>query len=205
MPKAAPDTRNNILLVTLQLFLEKGYKNVSYQDIVKATGLSKGAIYHYFESKDALLIAVFEFLLEATQEQAATAPVDIVKDQESFTRLFLDSKKEQIRNFKKLMGDKPLKINRLLFFFEAISENDKLKQIMLELSRHELATLEDYFHGLKNHQQLPHGKDPHLLAESLYWMLQGGEMIVFFLENDQWEEEIIKMYRKTITNFFKII
>ncbi|BAU53181.1 TetR/AcrR family transcriptional regulator [Mucilaginibacter gotjawali] len=205
MPKITQDTRANILLTTLQLFLEKGYKNVSYQDLVKHTGLSKGAIYHYFESKDALLIAVFEFLLEATKEPENEKPHEIVKDQESFMKLFIAGKTKQIDSFKKLMGNKPLKLNRLLFFFEAISENQQLKQILVELSKHELTILEGYFAGLNMHHAIPKGKDIHLLAESLYWMLQGGEMSVFFLQEDDWEDAIIKMYQKTITDFFKII
>ena len=205
MPKVATDTRTNILLVTLQLFLEKGYKNVSYLDLVKKTGLSKGAIYHYFESKEALLIAVFEFMGEVAKEPANTVPRNIVKDQESFMKLFIDSKTDQIASFKKLMGDKPLKLNKLLFFFEAISENEKLKQILKELSKYELDTLEDYFIGLKMNNALPGGKDTRLLAESLYWMLQGGEMNVFFMQDDDWEKEVFHMYHKTISDFFKII
>src|ERR1017187_5033507 len=103
MTKITTDTRSNILMVALQLFLQKGYKDVSYQDLVKKTGLSKGAIYHYFESKEVLLVAVFEFLMEATQQPATVEPQNMVKDNESFIKLFIDSKMVQINGFKKIM------------------------------------------------------------------------------------------------------
>ncbi|HEY8782459.1 MAG TPA: TetR/AcrR family transcriptional regulator [Mucilaginibacter sp.] len=199
------DTRSNILLAALQLFLQKGYKDVSYQDLVKKTGLSKGAIYHYFESKEVLMIAVFEFLMEATQQPATFQPQNIVKDQESFIKLFVEVKVAQINSFKEIMDTKELKLNKLLFFFEAINENEQIKQTITALSKFELTFLEDCFIGLKNHNNLPDGKDTALLAECLYWMLQGGEMMVFFIQNDEWEEAVIKMYQKIINDFFKII
>ena len=37
-----------------KLFLEKGYEKTSLQDIIRETGLSKGAIYHHFSSKEAI-------------------------------------------------------------------------------------------------------------------------------------------------------
>ncbi|MDF2592775.1 MAG: hypothetical protein K0S75_2241 [Clostridia bacterium] len=38
-----------------KLFLEKGYEETSIEDILKASGLSKGGFYHYFESKEEVL------------------------------------------------------------------------------------------------------------------------------------------------------
>ena len=47
-----------ILDAASRLFLEKGYDKTTLQDIIDATHLSKGAIYHHFASKEAILIAV---------------------------------------------------------------------------------------------------------------------------------------------------
>lgn len=44
-----------ILKKAFGLFLQKGYKSVSIKDIENATELSKGAIYHHFESKEKIL------------------------------------------------------------------------------------------------------------------------------------------------------
>lgn len=46
------DTRNKILKVSEELFIEKGYENTTIQDIVdNLDGLTKGSIYYYFSSK----------------------------------------------------------------------------------------------------------------------------------------------------------
>ena len=46
------DTKEHILHVSLQLFLQKNFKEVTMKEIVEKTGLSKGAFYHYFSSKE---------------------------------------------------------------------------------------------------------------------------------------------------------
>lgn len=44
----------------LALFLERGYENVSLNDLLAVAGTSKGAFYHYFPSKEALVTALAE-------------------------------------------------------------------------------------------------------------------------------------------------
>lgn len=48
-------TVNKILEVSLRLFLEKGYDNTKIQDIADELGMTKGAIYHHFESKEEIM------------------------------------------------------------------------------------------------------------------------------------------------------
>jgi AcrR family transcriptional regulator len=44
----------------LRLIQQKGYEQMSVQDVLDAVSASRGAFYHYFDSKDALLEAVLE-------------------------------------------------------------------------------------------------------------------------------------------------
>ena len=54
-------TVEKILDVAQRLFLEKGYDNTTIQDIVNELGgLTKGAIYHHFKSKEDILDAMIE-------------------------------------------------------------------------------------------------------------------------------------------------
>jgi AcrR family transcriptional regulator len=52
--------RNEILDVTRQLVYTKGYEQMSVQDILDELEISKGAFYHYFDSKPALLEALID-------------------------------------------------------------------------------------------------------------------------------------------------
>ncbi len=57
--KHPEETVNLILETAARLFMEKGYEHTSIQDIINNLGgLSKGAIYHHFRSKEDILEAV---------------------------------------------------------------------------------------------------------------------------------------------------
>ena len=65
MNKHPEETVNLILDVATRLFMEKGYEHTSIQDIIdNLGGLSKGAIYHHFKSKEDILVAVTDRMTE---------------------------------------------------------------------------------------------------------------------------------------------
>ena len=59
------DTRTHILLVSLKLFLQKNFKEVTMKEIVEKTGMSKGAFYHYFVSKEKLFYEIIDHFFSA--------------------------------------------------------------------------------------------------------------------------------------------
>jgi AcrR family transcriptional regulator len=52
-----------VLKAALDLFSTQGYATTSVQQIVEAAGVTKGAMYHYFQSKDDLLFAIYDRML----------------------------------------------------------------------------------------------------------------------------------------------
>ena len=56
--KYPEETIRKILDTAERLFIEKGYDRASLQEIIQETGLSKGAIYHHFASKEEILYSV---------------------------------------------------------------------------------------------------------------------------------------------------
>ena len=60
-----------ILDTASRLFFQKGYEHTTLQDIINATKLSKGAIYHHFASKEAIIIAVVDRVGEAQSAMLA--------------------------------------------------------------------------------------------------------------------------------------
>jgi AcrR family transcriptional regulator len=49
-----------LIEAAIKLFAEKGFQSTSVQDIVTEYGISKGAFYNYFSSKEELLLAIFD-------------------------------------------------------------------------------------------------------------------------------------------------
>jgi TetR/AcrR family transcriptional repressor of nem operon len=81
--------RNEILDTALRLVYSRGYEQMTIQDILNDLHLSKGAFYHYFDSKQALL----ESLIERMMRDAEIILLPIVHDpqltaQEKLQRFF---------------------------------------------------------------------------------------------------------------------
>jgi len=55
------NTKDHIMYVALRLFLTNSFKGVTMHEIVKQAGVSKGAFYHYFESKEKLFWEILMF------------------------------------------------------------------------------------------------------------------------------------------------
>src|ERR1700704_3611925 len=52
-----------------ELFAKKGFDRTSVQEIVAAAGVTKGAMYHYFDSKDDLLYEIYARVLREQMDQ----------------------------------------------------------------------------------------------------------------------------------------
>lgn len=71
-PQAADRTAaipTKLMRVSVALFAEQGYAQTSVQQIVDAAGVTKGAMYHYFRSKDDLLFDIYDRLLSLQRER----------------------------------------------------------------------------------------------------------------------------------------
>ena len=62
--KNYPEIREGILKSAARLFAAKGYPNTSIVDLADACNSSRGALYHYFESKEQILLDILETHLE---------------------------------------------------------------------------------------------------------------------------------------------
>ena len=56
--KNSKNTKGRIVAAAWQLFYQQGYDDTTIDEIVEASGTSKGSFYHYFDSKDALLTSL---------------------------------------------------------------------------------------------------------------------------------------------------
>ncbi|WNR46378.1 FAD-dependent oxidoreductase [Paenibacillus roseipurpureus] len=82
--------RDVMMDVALAMFMEKGYENVSVDDIIAATSTSKGTFYHYFKSKDAIISALFSKQIQLIQDWVKQPPSKVQSLEGHINRLFLD-------------------------------------------------------------------------------------------------------------------
>ena len=89
--KNSRNTKGKIVSAAWQLFYRQGYDDTTIDEIVEASGTSRGSFYHYFEGKDALLSSLSYLFDEKYEELTETmdmslSPIDklIFLNQELF-------------------------------------------------------------------------------------------------------------------------
>ena len=61
-PNVSEERKNQILQAAMNVFSRLGFHTARMDDIVTESGLSKGTIYWYFNSKDEIIIAILDYL-----------------------------------------------------------------------------------------------------------------------------------------------
>jgi AcrR family transcriptional regulator len=93
MQQRSEETKTKIMDSAIKLFSTHGFNAASVDDICEEAGISKGAFYHHFESKQALFLALLDSWLhtidsaiEASKDK--TAPETFMQMTEAFPYIF---------------------------------------------------------------------------------------------------------------------
>jgi len=73
-------TRAALMATARELFAKRGYAAVGTEEIVRATGVTRGALYHHFAGKKELFEAVYEDVERQLVEQIASSAVSTAAD-----------------------------------------------------------------------------------------------------------------------------
>lgn len=82
------DPRQEILRTAARLFQEQGYDGTSMNDVAAALKLSKGGLYHHFQSKDEILFDLMSHAMDITEERVLN-PVRAIPDPEERLRTLI--------------------------------------------------------------------------------------------------------------------
>lgn len=77
--KYVENTRHALLETGMRMFAEREYGEISAEELVRAAGLTRGALYHHFDGKRGLFEAVFEDL-ESQAAQRIRTTLDSASD-----------------------------------------------------------------------------------------------------------------------------
>lgn len=70
------EKRANILKTAARVFAEQGFARASMSQVATTCGISKANIYHYYDSKDALLFDILDKYLSALRDRLAALDLD---------------------------------------------------------------------------------------------------------------------------------
>jgi len=96
--RRAAETRVRLFRCALQLFAERGFPNVTVEDITEAADVGKGTFFNYFETKDHVLGVMAEIQLGKVAEALARATDGKQSIHSVLHRLFLRAAEEPGRS-----------------------------------------------------------------------------------------------------------
>lgn len=87
-------TTRAILAAATKLFAKRGFREVALEDVVKRTGLTRGALYHHFKNKEQLFTAVVERVERELADRIVSSAVSATSPEQQLKAgydAFLDS------------------------------------------------------------------------------------------------------------------
>jgi AcrR family transcriptional regulator len=162
-PKVVEDRREQIAEAAMRVFAEKGYMRATNKDIAREAGITTGLIYHYFDSKEALLKALVEsrspvHLTRSLSPEALSLPA------EAFIRSLL------LQMLNVVEGEQFVQLLRV-FLPEAI-HNSSLSGLGLPSYQEATTFLDEYLAAKMERGELRRA-DPSLTAQALMSAVMG--------------------------------
>ena len=127
------DKRDLILKAATKLFARRGFFNAQVADVAREAGVAAGTVYLYFQSKDDLLISIFERTMHEGLEAARQALAGVSDPVERLRRLALV-------HLERLGQDRDL----------AVVFQVELRQSTKFMERFSSSLLQDYLHAIRD-------------------------------------------------------
>ena len=194
------NTKEHILFTALKLILKKGYGNLTMNELVVATGLSKGAFYHYFKSKDQIYYETLDkyfFSYLASFNLIYNHDISFKENLDGITDMFVDFVKE----ISSLIGDENSIINYYQTILDAAIRSEEIKFKMQSYYEYYISKITEWIQIAQKNKEISKNFDAEILSKHISALLE-GIMIIFSFQD---KEKDIKIYLKEIFNQFLII
>ncbi|MFZ3148058.1 MAG: helix-turn-helix domain-containing protein [Methanothrix sp.] len=191
MPKVLPEykeeAKKKIIAAGIEVMSEKGYNQTTMDDIAAHLGVSKGALYLYFKSKDDLIVE------SAKNMQSHLSQLRHMQMAKSPMKAPLDVWIEILDNF---LPFNP-KINRLYFELVAIIErNPEINEISAKNLVEEIEMIEREIASQQQKGLVRTDADPRTIAVALISILNGLRfMNILGLDRNEMQKRWIEMGR----------
>ena len=122
-PDVSEERKDQIIEAATKVFSKHGFSNARMDDIVAESGLSKGALYWYFDSKDAIIVSILDQIFD--YETAHVREILEIEDSaQAKLEVFVDTTIKDIEKIKPLMP--------ILFDFWSLSVRKKTIKLAIK-------------------------------------------------------------------------
>jgi AcrR family transcriptional regulator len=194
------DSRDRILGVALKTFMRRGYQGASLSTIARLARVTKGGIYHYFNSKEELyheaLVSYFSIKDECPWPDSSTINI-----KELIWKGFLSIQNNKKQIQKMVGSDKDDAILYLYtFLYEATRKYPEFQKSIDDYDKRKIDILTDAFKRAQRENKMRNDLDPELLAFELDNFLQQLQYLSFV---NPTVKEKRDMFEKLFTNYWK--
>jgi TetR/AcrR family transcriptional regulator, transcriptional repressor for nem operon len=193
------DSRDHILATAFRLFFAKGFKEVTMAELVRESGLSKGAFYHYFESKADLFDAVLEKFLVSNMDQLSSRYDQGLSLRDNLKSLFGQSAGmvEQIRNSDDAASSG---LFNYLLFLQRAMQKPGFRDRVIQFNRQYERGFALWISAAQVRGEIVRTLDPLVLARHLIGLMKGLTVMYSFIGL---EESLSETFEKIIDQFFE--
>ena len=135
------DRKKEIRQAAMKVFLDKGFRNTVMNDIMEATGLSRGGLYHHYGSTYEIL---YDIMVEGNLNrrdiiQKSIYDEGLILSPKLFSRMIID----------KILADNDY-VKLYVMFLCELKENDDLKELYVKIKKESIQAFKELFSTLFN-------------------------------------------------------
>jgi AcrR family transcriptional regulator len=189
------NTKEHILKEAFALFMQKSFKEVTMKDIVDKTGMSKGAFYHHFPSKEAVFKEVVNtYFLSGLNTYFDNIPKDNLR---SFINLYLQNLVNFIDSMKNNFGLMNSKqgITYYSMSFDILRLFPEYEKITAKQGQMELANWEEVIANARKNREIETSMSDSQLAR-LFIVINDGLAVKLIMQGkiDDLAGEMFTLY-----------
>ena len=195
------NTKQEILEASLELFSMQGFEATSISQIADAVGIRKASLYSHFESKQAILDALVEEVLEQYGKHSIFARKDWEKNADSLPRTSDEAAQMILGQIRYILHDPTISRARKMLVIEQF-QNRSLAELQ---TKQNYSDVLEYFTGLMK-QLIRQGvlaeEDPEIMAAQ--FCLPISVWINLCDREPDREPEVMALVEKHIRQFFRL-
>ncbi|MDM8527312.1 TetR/AcrR family transcriptional regulator [Anaerolineales bacterium HSG24] len=179
------NTKQQILKVALELFIQHGYERTSLTDVAERIGITKPAIYYHYKSKEQLYVAVLNQFLDYFEEYFLHFAQNPASTKETVQQMF-NSLAETHNIMSTVSGqsvDYDTEVSYYTLMLEGINTCPEMRPRMAEVSTRMINLMSSIVKQGQEAGEVRADVDPDAFAFQLYATIEGAYMVSVFNRN----------------------
>jgi len=177
------ETKEHIIKTSLRLFLQKSYKEVTMNEIVEKTQISKGAFYHHFGSKEELFKEIANMFFSSGVIDYSLFPDKSLKEFYNFYVQYINVSFQKLYELIGVSDKEKVSVNFFLVMFDAIGRFPEFLKIEQDQYNISIKAWEQVIRNAKETGEIKSESSNMQIADLFLYCTDG--VFIRFVNNDK--------------------